>query len=62
VRKRNALFVKDVYVSADRIASRNSFCRGAGLKIEMDRTSTVEGMPKLTESRMEAQAVILLKH
>jgi hypothetical protein len=39
VRKQNAVFVKYVNVPTDCIGSRNTSCRGAGLKVTMNRKS-----------------------
>jgi hypothetical protein len=44
--KQNAIFVKYVNVPTDSIGSRNTSCRGTGLKVTMNRKSReVRGEP-----------------
>jgi hypothetical protein len=63
--KQNAISVKYVNVPTDCNGSRNTFCRGTGLKVTMNRKSRevldLEGMRKPTESKMEGQVMLPLK-
>jgi hypothetical protein len=64
--KKNAVFGKCAYVPADCIGCRNTSCRGTGLKVTMNRKmeksmKDLEGMRKLTESKMEGQSILHLK-
>jgi hypothetical protein len=62
----NGIFVKYVNAPTDCIGSRNTSCRGTGLKVMMNRKvkkslMVLEGMRKLTEYEMEEQAMLPLK-
>jgi hypothetical protein len=61
--KQNTVFAKDVNVPTDCSGSRNTSCRGTGLQITINRRSRIvlEGIRKLTECRMEGQAMFPLK-
>jgi hypothetical protein len=60
------IFVKNVSVPSDCVGSRNTSCRGTGLNVTMHRKNKkslidLEGMSKLTESKMEGQAMLPLR-
>jgi hypothetical protein len=64
--KQNAVFGKYVSDAADCVGSRDTSCRGTGLKVTMHRKMEkslmdLEGMRKLTESKMEGQSILQLK-
>jgi hypothetical protein len=65
VPKQNTICVKYVSVPTDCVGSRNTSCRGTGLKVTKNRKSReslmdLEGIRKLTESKMEGQAMLPL--
>jgi hypothetical protein len=64
--KQNAISVKYVNVPTDCNGRRNTFCRGTGLKVTMNRKVEkslvdLEGMRKPSESKMEGQVMLPLK-
>jgi hypothetical protein len=64
--KKNAVFGKNVNVPTGCVGSRNTSCRGTGLKVTMHRKIEkslmyLEGIRKLTESKMEGQSILRLK-
>jgi hypothetical protein len=61
--KQNAIFVKYVYVPTDCIASETHLAEGLALKLrgteKVEKSlMDLEGMRKLTESKMEGQAML----
>jgi hypothetical protein len=65
VPKENTIFVKYVNIKTDCIGSRNTSCRGTGLKVTKSRKvkkslMDLEGIRKLIESKMEGQSMLPL--
>jgi hypothetical protein len=64
--KQNTIFVKYVNVPTDCVGSRNTSCRGTGLKVMMNRKvkkslMDLERMHKTNGSKMEGQVMLPLK-